>query len=202
MLVEEEIFVHAQRALFLLEHYYRKPFTCRYQPSLQLFLIVNVCDIIARFFPAKAASADLDGPEALLLGLRVLEESYANGRGSPVASVLQEQLRLAAAQYSPIVKVPPGQEHDLNSKTSNHPDCTYEMVMDACTRAVYFQPLWGVREKFDKKMAQDWCDAGPSYGFQRPRGDTNNLRSFRSLPHEPDRSANYLMQIQNLLNSN
>ena len=72
--------------------------------------------------------------------------------------------------------------------------------MDACTRATYFQPLWGVREKFEEGLAGKWVEAAPRYGF-KIGGDERALRIGAGQEGETERSAAQLMQIKNLLNN-
>lgn len=193
--VEEDIFTHTQRGLFLLEHY-RTNFTCRFQPILQLFSVACLCDAVARFFPARPSSArptDKDGSEAIIFGLEVLQESYANGFGFPIAGTLRDLLRLAPASYTTKITFPPGWDQLIFAPRK----INYEEIMDACTRATYFQPIWGVREKCEAGLGQDWLRESGGWGMRKPEaGD----RSLRVVAGEPDRGANYLMQIKNLLN--
>lgn len=205
LLVEEVIFSHAQRGIQLLEYYYRSHFTCRYQPCIQMFVVANLCDLVARYYPTKSSVSNKDGSEALILGLDILQESFASGTGFPVAGVLRELLRRAPDSYSTPIKMPPSHSHLLPPPTKTQRQAnatnstyTYEEFMDACTRATYFQPLWGVREKFEDGLAGKWVEAAGSFGF---RIGQSGDRPLRIVVGEPDRSANYLMQIKNLLNT-
>lgn len=191
--VEEDIFTHAQRGLSLLQHY-RDDFTCRFQPILQMFTVANLCDLIARYYSVNSSPTVKNASEALIFGLDVLQESYAHGSGFPIAGVLREILRLAPATYSNKIALPQPYEYQLSQPRK----FSYEEIMDACTRATYFQPLWGVREKFEPGLGQDWLRQSARFGMRRPEaGD----RSLRVVVGEPDRGANYLMQIKNLLNN-
>ncbi|KFY50135.1 hypothetical protein V495_00342 [Pseudogymnoascus sp. VKM F-4514 (FW-929)] len=73
----EVVWTHAEHALLLLERHYRLHYTCRYQPALQMFAVLNICHVIARFFPAKPPNdSDIkDGSEAVTIGLEALQES-------------------------------------------------------------------------------------------------------------------------------
>lgn len=194
--VEEDIFTHTQRGLFLLEHY-RTNFTGRFQPILQMFSVACLCDAVAKIFPARppnARPADKDGSEAIIFGLEVLQESYANGSGFPIAGTLRELLRLAPSSYTTKITFPQGWDNIISAPRK----ITYEEIMDACTRATYFQPLWGVREKFESGLGQNWLVESARFGMRKlEAGD----RSLRVVVGEPDRGANYLMQIKNLLNN-
>lgn len=170
-----------------------------------MFVVANLCDLIARYYPTKSSASDKDGSEALIFGLDVLQESFASGSGFPVAGVLRELLRRAPASYSTPIKMPPSHSNLLPQPTKTQRQAnatsstyTYEEFMDACTRATYFQPLWGVREKFEEGLAGKWVELAGSYGF---RIGQSGDRALRVVVGEPDRSANYLMQIKNLLNN-
>ena len=178
MPVEGVAWTHAQHALFLLERHYRTHYTCRHQTVLQMFAISGICGFIARFFPTKSTkdSAIKDGPEAIALGLEILQESNI---GFPVAGAIQELLRREAVGCS--VKLPPGPP--LAPPRSPRPTYSYNDLMDACTRPSYRQPLWSVREKFDKELAEDWYREGPEYGFKRPE---SGYQSLRLLQNERD----------------
>ncbi|KFY89287.1 hypothetical protein V500_05816 [Pseudogymnoascus sp. VKM F-4518 (FW-2643)] len=161
MPVEEVAWTHAQHALFLLERHYRTHYTCRHQTVLQMFAISSICGLIARFFPTKSTNdyAIKDGPEAIALGLEILQESCT---GFPVAGKIQELLRREAVGCS--VRPPLG--YLLAPPRSPRQTYSYRDLMDACTRPSYRQPLWGVREKFSKELAEDWYKHGPEYGFK------------------------------------
>ncbi|KFY91993.1 hypothetical protein V498_05198 [Pseudogymnoascus sp. VKM F-4517 (FW-2822)] len=163
MPVEEVAWTHAQHALFLLEGHYRTHYTCRHQAVLQMFAMSNICGLIARFFPTKSTkdSAVKDGPDAIALGLEILQESNIS---FPVAGAIQELLRREAVGSS--VELPLG--HLLASPRSSPPTYSYGDLMDVCTRPSYRQQWWHVREKFDKELAEDWYRQGPEYGF-KPR---------------------------------
>lgn len=196
VLVEEVVWTHAQHALFLLENYYRTHYTCRYQPVLQMFAISSICDLVARFFPTKSTNdiRTKDGPEAITLGLEVLQDSLV---GFPAAGAIHELLRRAAVGCS--VRLPHSLDHLMAPPRSPCPTYSYEDFINVCTRPSYHQPVWSVREKFDKKLAEDWYNQSPEYGFKAPEPGE---RSLRGLQNEPDRGVQYLMQITNLLNRN
>ncbi len=203
ILVEEVILNHAQRGLYLLEINYRVPWGCRYQLCLQSFVVANLCDLVARYWPSvKTPTADKDGVAALIFGLDVLGESWAGGAGPPVAGVLRELLRRAPASYTTPINMPIEYEtQSLRDKDSGRAlRCTFEEFMDACTYPIYFQPPWGVREKFDENLARSWVEDGPKYGFNRPAGGIT--RSLHVVQSVADERATYSMEIKNLLNTN
>ena len=148
--------------------------------------------MVARYYPSRNCATDKAGSEALLLGLDVLQESHANRAGFPVAGVLRELLRQAPFSYSAPLTMPKGADYPIA-----HNNYTYEEFMDACTRAVYFQPTRGVRERFEQEMTRRWLEESPKFGLRRPvAGD----RALRVPQSESDRVGNYPMEIKNLLN--
>lgn len=192
-LVEDVVYTHAQHALFLERHYCSN-YTCRFQPVLQMFAILNTCHLIARFFPTKSTndSAIKDGTAAVALGLETLQESYV---GFSAAGVLQELLRRSAVGYT--VRVP--QSRILAPPRIACSTYSYDDFVDFCTRPNYLQPLWVARERFDKEFVQGWYSQGPKFGFKEPRPGQLNSREPQS---ESDRGAQVLMQIRNQPNSN
>ncbi|OBT66212.1 hypothetical protein VE03_04312 [Pseudogymnoascus sp. 23342-1-I1] len=195
-LVDEVVWSRAQHALLLLERHYRLHYTCRYQPPLQMFVVLNICHLIARFFPAKPNNdpSIKDGSEAVTIGIEVLYESNI---GFPAVGALQELLRRSAATCS--LKLPPSLEYLLTPQGNVRTAHTYNDFIDVCTRPSYHQPLWGVRKKFDSDFAEEWYNQSPAFGFRLPQ---RGQQSLRELQTEPDRSIPYLMQIRNLLNTN
>ncbi|OAF61269.1 hypothetical protein VC83_02038 [Pseudogymnoascus destructans] len=191
-LVDEVVWSHAQHALLLLERHYRLHYTCRYQPALQMFVVLNICHLIARFFPAKPNNdpSIKDGSEAVTIGIEVLHESNI---GFPAAGALQELLRRSAAAYS--LKLPPSLDYLLTSQGNVRTAHSYNDFIDVCTRPSYHQPLRGVRENFDSNFAEEWYAQSPEFGFRLPPPG-------QQLQTESDRGIPYLMQIRNLLNTN
>ncbi|KAL5351050.1 hypothetical protein ACLOAV_004624 [Pseudogymnoascus australis] len=194
MLVEEVVWTHAQHALSLLERHYRARYTCRYQTVFQMLAISSICDFIIRFFPTKSTNdaSIKDGPEAIALGLEVLQESFI---GVPAAGAIREMLRRAAVGCT--TRLPQSMDQLLARPTTLRSTYSYGDFIALCTRPSFRQPLWGVREKFCKGFAEDWCVMSPGCGFniQPVR------RSVSVLTGEPDREAHDPMQIDNLLNA-
>ncbi|KFY05407.1 hypothetical protein O988_00018 [Pseudogymnoascus sp. VKM F-3808] len=162
MLVEKVVWTHAQHALFLLERHYRARYTCRYQSVFQMFTISSICDFIIRFFPTKFTNDATikDGPEAVALGLEVLEESYI---AIPAAGAIREMLRRAAIGCP--TRLPQSMDQLLAPPNTLHSTYSYADFIALCTRPSYRQPLWGVQERFGKGFAEDWCAKCPEYGL-------------------------------------
>ncbi|KFZ03336.1 hypothetical protein V502_11034 [Pseudogymnoascus sp. VKM F-4520 (FW-2644)] len=194
--VDEVVWSHAQHALLLLERHYHLHFTCRYQPALQMFVVLNICHLIARFFPVKPTNhpSAKDGSEAVTIGIEVLHESNT---GFPAAGALQELLMRSAAACS--LKLPQSLDYLLTPQGNVRTAHSYNDFIDVCTRPSYRQSLWGVREKFDSNFAEEWFSQSPEFGFRLPQPGQQSLRELQS---EPNRGVPSLMQIRNLLNTN
>ncbi|OBT50219.1 hypothetical protein VE04_09151 [Pseudogymnoascus sp. 24MN13] len=110
-----------------------------------MLAISSICDFIIRFFPTKSTNdaSIKDGPEAIALGLEVLQESYIGCT----------------------TRLPQGLDQVLAPPTTLRSTYSYGDFIALCTRPSYCQPLWGVRDKFGKGFAQDWCAMSPEYGF-------------------------------------
>jgi hypothetical protein len=192
-LVEQTIWYHAQRGLFLLDKHYRTQYTCRYQPVLQMFAVLHLTDVIARFFSGSVDAPAKDGPEAIQIGTEVLMQSRA---GFAVAGPLQEMLRRTANECS--IRLP----RNLNELTVTPPPPkqVYQMddLVDACTRPTYVQPIDQIHKRYLSTFSMDWTLYGATYGFLEPASDVKGLRF---LPDE-ERGAQNFMQIRNLLNTN
>ncbi|KFY04044.1 hypothetical protein V490_00014 [Pseudogymnoascus sp. VKM F-3557] len=192
----EVVWTHAEHALLLLERHYRLHYTCRYQPALQMFAVLNICHVIARFFPAKPPNdSDIkDGSEAVTIGLEALQESNI---GFPAAGALKELLRRSAAACS--LRLPRSLDYLITQQRDACPTYSYHDFIDVCTRPSCHQPLWAVCEKFDSKFAEDWYSQSQELGhrlahpIQQPP---------RELQGEPDRGVQHLMQVWSLLNTN
>jgi hypothetical protein len=190
--VEEVIWTNAQQGLFLMDEYYRTQYTCRYQPVLQMFAVLHLCDVVARFFPGKIDGASKDGLEAIQFGLEALMQSRV---GFPVAGPLQELLR-RTSEHS--VHIPGGLEEVMGGPRP--PNTLYRMddFIDACTRPTYIQPVSDVHMKYMPAFSADWDLEGPLYGFRAPAPGERRLR----VVSDEERGNRRLMEVRNLLNTN
>ncbi|KAH8656216.1 hypothetical protein BGZ60DRAFT_385086 [Tricladium varicosporioides] len=191
-LVEDVIWNHAQQGLHLLDDHYRTQYTCRYQPVLQMFAVLHLTDLIARFFPG-GKDGGKDGPEAIQLGMDILMQSRA---GFPVAGPLQEMLRRTAQQCS--IRLPRNLGDTLTP--SPPPKQIYRMddLIDACTRPTYCQPVEDIHVRYLPSFSADWSSEGASFGFLGSISGGSKLR----VQSTEERGAQSLMQIHNLLNTN
>lgn len=190
-LVEEVIWRHAQSGLFLLDEQYRTQYTCRYQPVLQMFAILHLTDVVARFFPEVEGSGK-NGPEAVQFGMETLMESRV---GFPVAGPFQEMLRRRAVNLSIAL---PENLYELMSTSGKPQAYQLDDMFDACTRSNYIQPIPDIHKRYLPSFSADWASHGASFGFPEPSIDAKKLRP----PSAEERGAQSLMQIRNLLNTN
>lgn len=189
--IDEIIWKHAQMGVALLDQRYNTLYTCRYQPVLQMFSLLHLCDVIVRYFPGKVDTSTKDGPEAVRFGLEVLMQSR---QGFPIAGTFQELLRRTAIESS--VQLPKNLI-DLTT-TVRHPSSTYiaDDFINACTRPSYLQPVNDILAMFDMDFSADWVAQSPAFGFKEARIGAKDLR--RSTTEE--RAAQDQMQISSLLN--
>lgn len=190
-LIEEVIWKHAQRGLFLLDEHYRIQYTCRYQPVLQMFGVLHLTDTIARFFTAGVDRPSKDGPEAIQLGLEVLLQSEM---GFPIAGPLQEMLCRTANKCS----IRPKTLTELTLSPRKHQIFRINDLIDACTRPTYVQPVAEIHKRYHPSISVDWAIDGAAFGFLEAPSGTRSLRG----PSAEERGAQSLMQIRNLLNTN
>ncbi|KAI9742923.1 MAG: hypothetical protein M1818_003652 [Claussenomyces sp. TS43310] len=191
--VEDVIWKHAQEGLFLLDQHYRTQYTCRYQPVVQMFAALHLCDVIARSFSGKNDTNTKDGPEAIIFGLECLLQSHA---GFHIAGPLQELLRRSAIEYS--IRLTPD-INDVMALPGPGQRAVYELddFIDACTRASYIQPIFDIQAKYSPRIATEWATEAPACGFLEAQPDSARPRATES---EEERGAQNLMRIRNLLN--
>lgn len=191
-LVEDTVWNHAQQGLFLLDGHYRTQYTCRYQPVLQMFIILHLSDTIARFFPGGAERGSKDGPEAIHFGIDSLQQSRM---GFPVAAPLQDMLRKTATECS--IRLPQNPTEVLSTQQILRPAYQMDDFINACTRPSYCQPTREIHFRYLSSISADWINDGASSGFLQSDPEIGNLR----VPSAEERGAQSLMQIRNLLNT-
>jgi hypothetical protein len=192
-LIEDIIWKHAQQGLALLDKHYRVQFTCRCQPVLQMYAVLHLTDVVARFFPGGVEGRCKDGPEAIKLGMEVLQESSL---GFPVAGPMLEMLRRTANVCSIRIPMKAAQLEGAFPL----PKRAYQMddFIDVCTRPTYVQPVDEIHQRYLPSISVDWLAHGGAFGFLEP---TPGARESR-IPSAEEIGAQSLMQIRNLLNSN
>lgn len=191
-LVEDAIWDHAQRGLFFLGEHYRSQYTSQYQPTFQMFAVLHLTDVIARFFPDGTGGSNKNGPEAIQFGLEVLREFQA---GLPVAGPLQEMLRKTAIECG--IRLAGNLDELMVPRPPNKDVYRIDDLIDVCTRPRYVQPVEEIRSRYIPSFSADWASHSASFGFyERPPG-TSRMR----LSSTEERGARNLMQIRNLLNT-
>ncbi|KAI1007995.1 hypothetical protein K3495_g235 [Podosphaera aphanis] len=173
--VVEDFILHcAQWGLYLLDKHYRAKFTCKYQSVLQMFAILHMADVIARFFPGGGGLRK-DGSETIMLGIEALSV------GPPVASLFQELLRRCAEECAICLPLsPPTQPYRL------------DILIDAFTRSTYKQPVEQINQNYSPSFCSDIETEGIVFRVFEPMSSTRQLRLMSS--------PQILMQVRNLLN--
>jgi len=192
--IEETIWTHAQQGLNLLDEHYRTKYSCRYQPVLQMFSILHLTDVVARFFPGGVEGPTKDGPNAVTFGLEALLKSQI---GFPVAGPLREMLRKTANECS--IRLPKNlDELSTSRRSSNVQIYRMDDMIDACTMPSFVQPVVEIHKKYPASFPADWLAEAEVCGFPKPESSNSRL----ALPSLEEKAAQNLMRIRNLLNSN
>ena len=191
--IEEVIWTHAQQGLSLLHEHYQNRYSCRYQSVLQMFSILHLVDVIARFFPGGIEGPTKDGPDAVTFGLEALLQSHI---GFPIAGPFTEMLRQTARECS--IRLPKNIDNLPTSRRSSNAQI-YRMddMIDACTMPSYVQPVGELHRRYHASFSADWVAEAESCGF--PKSRPGNTRLVAETVEE--KAAQNLMQIRNLLNS-
>ncbi|TVY82922.1 Nitrogen assimilation transcription factor [Lachnellula suecica] len=189
-LVEDAIWKHAQQGLYLLDHY-NIQYTCQYQPVLQMFSVLHLSEVIARFFPGGQDKAK-DGSEAISFAMEALGQSRG---GFPVAGPLQEMLRRTANDCS--IRLPRNLSDIMPPPRPPKQMYRLDDLIDACTRPTYTQPSEEIHGRYLPSFSAEWATEGASFGLTLVSGP-----SRLKVPSAEERGAQSLMQIHNLLNSN
>jgi hypothetical protein len=183
---------HAQHGLFLLEEYYHSLDICRYQPIVQMFAILQLTDVIARFFPDVTHNYGKDGPAAVRLAIDVLVKSSS---GFPVARTFLELIRRTAKDVNiPLLN---DLEEPIRRSYPSKSRFLLDDIIDACTRTTYMQPIQSVQMRFSPTISSDWVSTCTAFGIRQPGPDTACLRQ----PSAEEQGAQNLMRIRNLLNT-
>jgi hypothetical protein len=190
-MVEEIIWKTAQEGLFLLGKHYQTQYTCRYQPVLQLFGVLHLADVVARFFPNAVDDASKDGSAAIQFAMEVLLQSSP---AFAIAGPLYAMLKRTADECSIVLP-----RSFLESSGLHQQKETYRMdeFIDACTRPTYVQPVAEIHKRYLSSLSFEWATDSLAYGFCDPPVGSRRLRDASAR----ERGAQSHMQIRNLLNT-
>jgi hypothetical protein len=186
-LVEDIVWSEAQRGFFILENQYRRHFTFRYQPVLQIYALLHFAEVIARHFPGGMENQSKDGPEALKAAINILEETKSS---LPVADIMQEMLRRAAVSCSIRLSTKDAEAKPMTS-TSRKPYCMNDFIQ-ACTRTIFIQPVEEIQRRFSSSLIDDWLTLHDAMGSLGSSPSTT--------PQEDGTLVQSSMNINRLLN--
>jgi hypothetical protein len=189
--VDHAVWQHAQYSLFFLEDYYHTLDICRYQPVVQMFAILHLTDVIARFFPNVPHNHGKDGPAAVRLVIDVLAKSRP---GFPVARTFLELIHKTAKDV--IFPLPNDLEESFYCSHPSRSRFLLDDTIDACTRTTYKQPVHSIQMRFSPTISSDWVATCAAFGFRHPSPDDVGLRQLSA----EEQGAQNLMRITNLLN--
>ncbi|MCJ1248761.1 hypothetical protein MMC30_005980 [Trapelia coarctata] len=135
---------HARRS-YEAHRLYKELYSCRYQPSVQSFCLLHAGDILIRLSPTQPSATTV--VENCLLYLK----EAADGKGGfPVCGPLQEMFRRSAVECN--VRLPDN-VYELMGEDTNY---TSEMLLDACTRLSYRQPVERVVANMEDTVSADF----------------------------------------------
>jgi len=190
--VEERVWALAQEGLTLLDEHYRRLYTCRYQPVLQMFAVLHLADVVARFFPESTKSASKTGPKALQLGMQLLMQSRP---GFPAAGILQEMLRRTAKECA--VRFPWDVSDTMFIPEPDTQCYQLDDFIRACTKPTCLQPHSQIHRRYLPSFSADWAARARRFGFPEP---VFSVPGSRRLSVE-ETGAQALMQLRTWPNS-
>lgn len=125
---------------------YRELYSCRFQPSLQTFCLLHVCEALVRFSPSQPPSS-----EVVRFCLASLKEAADGKGGFLVCGPLQEMFRRTVESCG--ISMPEDIRDIMGPKTGY----SSEDFLNACTRLSYKQPVEHVSTHTDPGIADDFA---------------------------------------------
>ncbi|KAF7959677.1 hypothetical protein EAE96_001291 [Botrytis aclada] len=162
------VWQHAQQGLAVVDSY-RAYYSCAYQPVLQVFAVLNLTDVIVRFFPKIDRELGKDDEDAVRLATEVLEQSLLT---FPVAAIFTEKFREITKKI--LFPWPSNLDNLLWHKRSKSRSLL-DGVIDACTRATYIQPINSVQKRFATGIQSNWSMLSSGLGFVGPSQNASTL---------------------------
>ncbi|PQE11433.1 hypothetical protein CJF30_00011453 [Rutstroemia sp. NJR-2017a BBW] len=151
-LVDHIVWRHAQYGLFLLHKHYHSLEFCQYLSVTQMFAILHLTDVIARFFPNVSGNHGIDGPTAVQLAIKILAKSRFN---FPIAGTFIELIYKTAKDI--ITPLPNDLEELFRRSHPNRSKFLLDDTIDACTRTTYTQPVHNIQRRFSPTISSDWA---------------------------------------------
>lgn len=156
---------------------YRTLYTCRYQPALQNFSLLHLCDALVRFAPPPTNT------QTIGFCLEVLKEAADDRGGFAVCGPLQETFRQTALECR--VPLP-----DNIGELMGHAEYGSDDILDACTRHTYAQPVDQIIQNMcptiDKDFSDEWTKMIENRAEEETRAstDTGRYMQINSLLNE------------------
>ncbi|KAI9731647.1 MAG: hypothetical protein M1818_007777 [Claussenomyces sp. TS43310] len=151
--VEGVVWKHAQEGLFLLSQHYETRYTCRYQPVLQIFAILHLCDVIAPRYPTKRDTIPKE-PDAIQSGIQCTMQSQ---QAFPIAGPLVGILRRLATECSIHIPTP------INDAMLLPAIYEIDDVIGSGTRPSYSQPIADIQARYSSGIAAEWAVEAPTF---------------------------------------
>ncbi|KAF7935588.1 hypothetical protein EAE99_002568 [Botrytis elliptica] len=180
------VWQHAQQGLAVVDSY-RAHYSCAYQPVLQVFAILNLTDVIVRFFPKINRELGKDDEEAVKLATEVLEQSLLT---FPVAAIFREKFREITKKI--LFPWPSNLDNLLYLKRSKSRSLL-DGVIDACTRTTYIQPINSIQKRFATDIQSNWSMLSSGLGFAGPSQNASTLQ--QPLDKRAMQSLHYVLDF-------
>jgi len=156
-----------------------------------MYSLIHFADVIARFFPGGIEGYSTDGPQAIKLGIDILEASIHH---TPIAAIMQEMLRRTAQSCS--IRLPTVQRSTDETQKATKKKYVLDDFIKACTRPTFMQPLDEVANRYMDSFSEDWIAQSDNTAASEspwPRHSSNT-------PSGTETTTPGLMHIRNFLN--
>jgi hypothetical protein len=171
-LVGQVVWRHTQYSLFLLDKHYHSLGFCQYLSVTQIYAVLHLTDVIARFFPNISGNFGRDSSAAVRLAFKVLAKFRS---GFPIAETFIELIYETAKDI--IIPLPNDLEELFRRSHSSRSKHLSDDAIDACTRKAYRQPVHNIHKRFSPTISSDWAAICTAFGFQE-----SSLRHRVSVP--------------------
>ncbi|KAM0146401.1 hypothetical protein ACHAPG_011160 [Botrytis cinerea] len=180
------VWQHTQQGLAVVDSY-RAHYSCAYQPVLQVFAILNLTDVIVRFFPKINRELGKNDEEAVKLATEVLEQSLLS---FPVAAIFTEKFR----EITKKILFPwPSKLDNLMYHQRSKSRSLLDEVIDVCTRATYIQPISSIQKRFATGIQSNWSMLSSGLGVVGSSKNASTLH--RPLEKRVMQSLHYILDF-------